>query len=125
MTGVEIPPAHIKLKWAYEPAGPEDGVRLLVDRLWPRGISKASAALADWVKDIVPSTDLRKWFGHDPARWAEFETHYRAELSEHAGALDRIRAVAAHATVTLVYGARDKKHNEAVVLREVLLEGSS
>lgn len=125
MTSPEIPPANIKLKRAYELAEPEDGVRLLVDRLWPRGISKARAALTDWVKDIAPSTALRQWFGHDPARWSEFETRYRAELVAHVSALDRIRALAAHATVTLVYGARDERHNEAVVLREVLLEGPS
>lgn len=125
MTAAAISPAHIKLKRAYVPPQPGDGVRLLVDRLWPRGVGKAEAALAGWVKEIAPSTQLRKWFGHDTARWAEFEARYRAELTEHTAALDRIRAVAAHETVTLVYGARDETHNEAVVLRDVLLEGSS
>lgn len=115
------PASHIKLKRAYEPAEPGDGIRILVDRLWPRGVSKAEAALDDWMKDVAPSTDLRKWFGHDPARWAEFQRRYRAELAQDTRQLDHIRALARDHVVTLVYGARDEAHNDAVVLRNVLL----
>ncbi|GAA4332978.1 DUF488 domain-containing protein [Pigmentiphaga soli] len=112
----------LRLKRAYEPAGPDDGVRILVDRLWPRGLSKAKAALDDWMKDIAPSTELRQWFGHDPERWTEFQRRYRAELRQHAEQLERIRALAKAGTVTLVYGARDEAHNDAVVLKKVLLK---
>ncbi len=115
---------HLKLKRAYDPAAPEDGMRILIDRLWPRGVSKASAALDDWMKEIAPSTDLRKWFGHDPARWEEFQRRYRAELATHAEALDRLRALAEKHVVTLVYSAHDEAHNDAVVLRDVLTEKS-
>lgn len=114
-------PAYIRLKRAYEPADAGDGVRLLVDRLWPRGVSKERAALDDWLKDIAPSTELRQWFGHDPDRWPEFQRRYRAELREHAEELNRIRAMARTHTVTLVYSAHDEEHNDAVVLRGVLL----
>ena len=121
MTKPPFPATHLRLKRAYEPAAAEDGVRILVDRLWPRGLSKAKAALDDWMKDIAPTTELRQWFGHDPARWAEFQRRYRAELREHAEQLDHIRALAKTRTITLVYGARDEVHNDAVVLRDVLL----
>jgi uncharacterized protein YeaO (DUF488 family) len=116
-----IPAAHLRLKRAYEPAEPHDGVRILVDRLWPRGVSKANAALDDWIKDVAPSTGLRKWFGHDPGRWTEFQRRYRAELCEQAAALDRVRSLARAGVVTLVYSAHDEQHNDAVVLRAVLL----
>lgn len=116
-----LPASHIRLKRAYEPADAGDGVRLLVDRLWPRGVSKERAALDDWLKDIAPSTELRQWFGHDPDRWPEFPRRYRAELREHAEELNRIRAMARTHTVTLVYSAHDEEHNDAVVLRGVLL----
>lgn len=122
MTGLPFPVSHIRLKRAYEPVAPDDGVRILVDRLWPRGISKTRAALEDWMKDIAPSTGLREWFGHDPARWPEFQRRYRQELAQHPAELAQLRALAAKGTVTLVYGARDEVHNDAVVLRDVLLE---
>ena len=121
MTSGRIPTAHLRLKRAYEPAEPDDGVRILIDRLWPRGVSKAKAALDDWIKEVAPSTELRKWFNHDPARWTEFQRRYRAELHEHCDALDTIRALAKAHVVTLVYSAHDEQHNDAVVLREVLL----
>jgi uncharacterized protein YeaO (DUF488 family) len=121
MTRSRIPASHLRLKRAYEPAEPGDGVRILIDRLWPRGVSKAKAALDDWIKEVAPSTALRRWFGHDPARWTEFQRRYRAELREQSDALDRIRALARARAVTLVYGARDEEHNDAVVLRAVLL----
>lgn len=116
-----LPASHIRLKRAYEAADAGDGMRLLVDRLWPRGVSRERAALDDWLKDIAPSTELRQWFGHDPDRWPEFQRRYRAELREHAEELNRIRAMARTHTVTLVYSAHDQEHNDAVVLRDVLL----
>jgi uncharacterized protein YeaO (DUF488 family) len=120
MTNAPFPASHLQLKRAYEPAEPGDGVRILIDRLWPRGVSKAKAALDDWMKDIAPSTELREWFGHDPARWAEFQRRYRAELRQHGDDLDRIRDLARTQTVTLVYSGHDEEHNDAVVLRDVL-----
>lgn len=122
MTRSRVPASHLRLKRAYEPAAPEDGTRILVDRLWPRGVSKADAALHEWMKDIAPSTELRQWFGHDAARWTEFQQRYRTELRQHREELDHIRALAKSRTVTLVYGARDEEHNDAIVLRDVLLE---
>jgi uncharacterized protein YeaO (DUF488 family) len=116
-----IPAGQIRLKRAYEAAAAEDGVRILVDRLWPRGVSKEKAALADWMKDLAPSTELRKWFGHDPARWQEFSKRYTAEVQAHPEQLERLRDLARQGTVTLVYAARDEAHNEAVVLRNLLL----
>jgi len=110
----------IRLKRAYEPPAPEDGRRILVDRLWPRGLRKANAAIDCWLKDIAPSTELRRWFGHDPARWEEFRRRYRAELSAHPDPLNELRAIALEGRLTLVYSARDELHNDAVVLRDVL-----
>jgi uncharacterized protein YeaO (DUF488 family) len=121
MTKPRFPASHLRLKRAYDPAEPKDGIRILIDRLWPRGVSKAKAALDDWMKDIAPSTKLRQWFNHDPARWVEFQRRYRAELQEHSQELGRIRALAKNKTVTLVYSAHDEEHNDAVVLRAVLL----
>jgi uncharacterized protein YeaO (DUF488 family) len=121
MTDAAIPASHLRLKRAYEPAEQTDGVRILVDRLWPRGVSKAKAALDEWIKDIAPSTKLRKWFGHDPNRWAEFQRRYRAELRGQSETLARIRDLAREHVVTLVYSAHDEQHNDAVVLRAVLL----
>lgn len=122
MTRPPFPASHLRLKRAYEPAAPGDGVRILVDRLWPRGVSKECAALDEWMKDIAPSAGLRQWFGHDPARWTEFQRRYRAELGQHGESLERIRAMAKKQTVTLVYSARDEAHNDAVVLKDVLLQ---
>jgi uncharacterized protein YeaO (DUF488 family) len=121
MTTHTVTAGHIKLKRAYEPAGPDDGTRILVDRLWPRGLSKAEAAVDRWLKEIAPSTELRQWFGHDPARWPEFRRRYTEELRQHAAVLDEVRALAREDTVTLVYGARDETHNDAVALKDVLL----
>ena len=94
---------------------------MLVDRLWPRGLRKADANIALWVKDLAPSTELRQWFGHDPARWPEFRRRYTAELRRHAPELEELRQRARKDVVTLVFGARDEAHNDAVVLRGVLL----
>ena len=121
MSSPSFPSSHLSLKRAYEPAAPEDGYRILIDRLWPRGVSKEKAALDDWIKEIAPSTHLRKWFGHDPGRWCEFQRRYRAELREHTEQLDRIRDLAKARHVTLVYSAHDEQHNDAVVLQNVLL----
>jgi uncharacterized protein YeaO (DUF488 family) len=113
--------ANVKLKRAYEPPDPEDGVRILVDRLWPRGLRKADAAIDQWAKTLAPSTELRKWFGHAPARWQAFRQRYEASLEEHADELDKLRSLARQGPITLIYAARDEVHNEAVVLRDVLL----
>jgi uncharacterized protein YeaO (DUF488 family) len=114
---------RVRIKRAYEPADDGDGYRVLVDRLWPRGVSKDKAHLDTWMKDIAPSTELRRWFGHDPARWDEFERRYRAELAE-PGQSRLVDALAERATqgqVTLIYGTRDTLHNEAVVLCAVVV----
>jgi uncharacterized protein YeaO (DUF488 family) len=110
----------IKLKRAYEDASRHDGFRILVERLWPRGVSKEEAHLDLWLKDVAPSTKLRKWFGHDPEKWPEFQKRYRAELKDQKDALKLLRAKARAGTVTLVYGARDEEHNGALVLKKVL-----
>jgi len=113
----------IKIKRVYEEPSTGDGMRILVDRVWPRGISKERARLADWRKDLAPSTPLRKWFGHDPAKWKEFRHRYRAELkrSGQSDALKDLAKLSRRKTVTLVYGAADEKHNQAVALKEFLL----
>jgi uncharacterized protein YeaO (DUF488 family) len=109
----------ILLKRAYDPAGGRDGYRVLVERLWPRGVRKSDLQLDAWIKDIAPSHELRRWFGHDPARWSEFAARYRRELREGpaADALAELARRASVRTVTLVYSARDETHNSAVVLR--------
>jgi uncharacterized protein YeaO (DUF488 family) len=112
----------IRIKRVYEAVVPEDGERYLVDRLWPRGIKKEALACAGWLKDAAPSDTLRRWFGHDPARWAEFRRKYRAELELRPEALQPLREAAERGPVTLLYSARDEAHNQAVVLRELLLE---
>src|SRR6185312_14411642 len=109
----------LKLKRAYEPADAGDGQRVLVDRIWPRGVSKDEARIDLWLKDVAPSTALRKWFGHAPERWAGFRERYRKELEANP-AVDELRQVAAKGPVTLVYGAKDEQHNQAVVLAESL-----
>ncbi|MBX3112334.1 MAG: DUF488 domain-containing protein [Fimbriimonadaceae bacterium] len=110
----------LKLKRVYDPPGPDDGVRVLVDRLWPRGVSKERAALDLWLKDIAPSDGLRRWFAHDLAKWPEFQERYRLELQANDEAVSRLRDLASGQTVTLLFGARDEEHNEAVVLRGFL-----
>jgi uncharacterized protein YeaO (DUF488 family) len=107
------------LKRAYEAPADSDGTRVLVDRLWPRGVSKAKARIDVWLKDVAPSTQLRKWFGHDPAKWPEFQRRYRAELKG-SPALAELRKLARQGHVTLVYGAKDEEHNDAVVLAKLL-----
>lgn len=109
----------ITIKRIYEPAGEKDGLRILVDRVWPRGISRADARIAAWEKDVAPSTDLRKWFGHKPERWPEFRIRYTAELKRNP-AVAALRKLVRGKTVTLLYGARDEEHNQAVVLAAFL-----
>lgn len=110
----------IRLKRIYEPASSDDGTRILVDRLWPRGVSKEKAQLDLWLKDVAPSTALRTWFGHDPAKWQEFRKRYTKELTAHPAAVATLQEKIRHGTVTLLYGARDTEHNEAVVLKDYL-----
>jgi uncharacterized protein YeaO (DUF488 family) len=117
----KVPAANVKLKRAYESPAAGDGTRILIDRLWPRGISKRKAALDQWMKDIAPSAELRKWFGHDPARWEEFRRRYAEEVHHNSVLLDQLRSFARHGRVTLVYAAHDEVHNDAVVLRDLLL----
>ncbi len=110
---------NIKLKRAYEKPAKSDGRRILVDRLWPRGISKVNAKLDLLLKEVAPSTELRQWFGHDPKKWPEFRKRYQAELKKNP-ALATLKTMALEDDITLVYGARDQVHNEAVVLKELL-----
>jgi uncharacterized protein YeaO (DUF488 family) len=111
----------IKLKRAYEPHSASDGTRILIDRLWPRGVTKKAAAIDHWFRDLAPSTELRQWFGHDVSRWNEFRRRYTAELKRHSEQLDELRRLARKGPVTLVFGARDEEHNDAVVLQHLLL----
>jgi uncharacterized protein YeaO (DUF488 family) len=116
------PAKRIRAKRIYLPADDSDGKRILIDRLWPRGMSKEHARLDGWEKGVSPSDDLRKWFQHKVERWARFQERYRAELKEKDSELDTLAAMARSGVLTLLYGAADDEHNHAVVLREVLLE---
>jgi uncharacterized protein YeaO (DUF488 family) len=111
---------RIKIKRVYAEPSEEDGKRILVDRLWPRGLTKEKARVDLWLKEVAPSTELRKWFGHDPERRPEFQSRYRNELKTHTEAVALLRHEAKQGPITLLYGARDEKHNEAVVLLHVL-----
>jgi uncharacterized protein YeaO (DUF488 family) len=112
----------VRIKRAYEPVSRSDGTRILVDRLWPRGIKKDAAGVSKWMRELSPSDELRKSFCHDPARWEEFRKRYKAELKrpDALAMLNELKAMAARSTVTLVYSAKDEKHNQAVVIKEVL-----
>src|SRR5215475_12864249 len=112
---------HIRLKRAYEPPASDDGIRIQIDRLWPRGVKKSDAAIDEWMKEIAPSTALRKWFSHDPRRWQEFRRRYQLEIQQHPEEFDRLRTLAQYRKITLVFSARDEVHNDAVVLRDLLL----
>ncbi len=112
----------VKTKRAYEEPSEHDGFRVLVERLWPRGITKERAALDLWMKDVAPSTALRKWFGHDPSKWDEFRQRYRAELEAQPAALELLRQKAQGGNLTLVYGAKDERHNSAIILKAFLEE---
>jgi len=110
----------IRIRRAYEPPARGDGRRVLVDRIWPRGVSKEEAQVDEWLKEIAPSNELRKWFGHAPERWEEFRRRYFDELDAHPELVQHLREWADGHTVTLVYGARDTEHNNAVALKEYL-----
>ncbi|MBP7242182.1 DUF488 domain-containing protein [Amaricoccus sp.] len=112
----------IGLRRAYDPAGEGEGARVLVDRIWPRGIARARLDIDEWVKDLAPSDDLRRWFGHDPARWSEFRRRYLAELAANPAPFEALLARARSGPLTLLYAARDQEHNNAVVLRQAIEE---
>jgi uncharacterized protein YeaO (DUF488 family) len=112
--------AMIRLKRAYEPPAPDDGRRILVERLWPRGVSKEKARLDLWLKEIAPSRELRKWFGHDPAKWTEFQRRYREELGHRPHEVAQLTKLIREGSVTFVYGSRDERHNAALVLKDYL-----
>lgn len=113
----------VRLKRAYDPAEPSDGYRVLIDRLWPRGVSKQKAQVNEWARELAPSTELRKWFGHEPARFEEFRRRYLAELDAHADEVSALRRRSRAGTLTLVYAAHDSEHNDAVVLAELIRRG--
>ena len=110
----------LKIKRVYDDVSNQDGKRILIDRVWPRGIKKEELKHDEWYKDIAPSTELRKWFDHDEEKWAEFKNKYKKELESHQDMLDDIRKDADGHNVTLLYAAKDEKHNHAIVLKEVL-----
>ncbi|HEY6873356.1 MAG TPA: DUF488 domain-containing protein [Geobacteraceae bacterium] len=112
----------VKIKRIYDGPEPGDGRRVLVDRLWPRGVSKDAAKIDEWLKEIAPSNELRTWFDHDPARWGEFRRRYREELKTHGELMERLRSEARKGTVTLLFAAKDAGHNNAVVLQQILQE---
>ena len=117
----KIKAANVKLKRAYADPAASDGTRILIDRLWPRGVKKVDAAIDQWAKDLAPSTALREWFGHEPARWQGFRDRYAEEVHEHREQMGKLRALARRGPVTLVYSAHDETHNDAVALRGFLL----
>ncbi len=110
----------LKIKRAYEEADDSDGKRVLIDRLWPRGVSRETAQIDLWMREIAPSTELRKWFGHDPAKWEAFQSRYNDELDSNPELVDTIRTMAMAGQVTLIYAAKDEEHNDAVVLLNYL-----
>lgn len=111
---------NIELVRVYDVTTATQGYRVLVDRIWPRGISKDTLALDEWCKDLAPSAGLRKWFGHDPARWTEFRSRYLEEMRSKADTLDRLRRIASERKLVLLYSARDHEHNQAVVIRDAM-----
>jgi uncharacterized protein YeaO (DUF488 family) len=113
----------VRAKRAYDPAEDGDGYRILIDHVWPRGVSRQRACLDDWARELAPSDELRKWFDHDPARFAEFRSRYRDELADQSQRLEELRSRARNGAVTIVYAARDREHNNAVVLTELLRDG--
>ena len=110
----------LTIKRVYDEPDKDDGTRILIDRLWPRGLSKEKARVDLWLKEIAPSTELRTWFAHDPAKWTEFKTRYRAELKHNSEQLTVLKQAIAKGPVTLLYGAKDEQHNDAIVLQELL-----
>jgi uncharacterized protein YeaO (DUF488 family) len=113
----------VAIKRVYEEPSESDGMRILVDRLWPRGLTKEKARVDLWLKEVAPSNDLRKWFAHDPQKWPEFQARYAAELKSHAQQLAQLKHEAAKQHVTLLFGAKDEEHNEALVLQKLIQRG--
>lgn len=111
---------RIDIARAYDEPGSDETIRFLVDRMWPRGVSKASLNIEAWLRDVAPSAELRRWFGHDPARWEEFQARYRAELDANPAAWQPLLEAAERGPITLLFGARDREHNQAVVLQAYL-----
>ena len=114
---------NVRTKRIYDAAEPGDGYRVLIDHVWPRGVSRERANLDEWARELAPSDELRKWFDHDPARFTAFRTRYRDELADHSERLDELRRRAASGPLTIVYAARDRDHNNAIVLSELLRDG--
>jgi uncharacterized protein YeaO (DUF488 family) len=112
--------SEVKIKRIYDPAEANDGFRVLVDRLWPRGIAKAKASIDAWLKEAGPSTELRKWFGHDPVKWKEFQTRYAKELKGAEALKDLVVMAKKHKKITLLFGAKDEEQNQAVVLQKII-----
>jgi uncharacterized protein YeaO (DUF488 family) len=112
--------AAIRIRRVYDPPEPSDGARVLVDRIWPRGLSKERAAVDLWLKEIAPSSELRKWFGHDPARWSDFQRRYRTELARNTACVEELRSLIREGPVTLLFAAHDEAHNNAVALGSYL-----
>ncbi|MEW6116287.1 MAG: DUF488 domain-containing protein [Nitrospirota bacterium] len=110
----------VKIKRVYDPVSRNDGKRILVDRLWPRGIKKENAGIDEWLKDIAPSDELRKWFSHDLSKWAEFRQKYKKELQSKSALIERLQSEAKGKTITLLFAAKDVEHNNAVVLKELI-----
>ena len=117
-----MPPPRIVLKRVYEAPSENDGLRILVERLWPRGVSKSAAAINHWMKDVAPTPPLRTWYGHRPERWTEFRRRYRAELVENKAVVDALRNLCADKRVTFVFATKDAEHSSAIILREFLLK---
>jgi uncharacterized protein YeaO (DUF488 family) len=113
--------AHIDIARAYDALGPDGRTRFLVDRMWPRGVTKDTLRIEAWLRDVAPSTELRRWFGHDPARWEEFQRRYCDELDANPQGWQPLADAAKRGPVTLLFGARDREHNQAVVLRDYLM----
>jgi uncharacterized protein YeaO (DUF488 family) len=111
---------HIRLRRAYDPPSASDGYRVLVDRVWPRGISRDALRLDEWLKEVAPSTELRKWFGHDPEKWTAFKDRYFLELEKQSEAINRLLAKCREGPLTLVFGAKDTRYNNAAALKEYL-----
>lgn len=110
----------VKTKRIYEAASRDDGKRILIDRLWPRGIKKEDARIDEWLKDVAPSNELRKWFSHDPAKWQEFKKRYTAELKNKSELIERLKAEAKKGTITLLFASKEERYNNAVVLKELI-----
>jgi uncharacterized protein YeaO (DUF488 family) len=116
-------PPDVRIKRVYDASDADDGYRVLIDRLWPRGLTRERAHLDEWARELAPSDELRRWFGHAPDRYATFRARYREELAQHAGDIDALRRRAVSGRLTILYAARDRERNDAVVLRDLLCEG--